>query len=106
MSQRLDERQEWNIGWPRAVHPGVSVWHKSGGPSAKEKARGLATAGVGFAVAYGLQAGDALALFDQLAQGLLGLGQLGAFLVEHLGWRLGDEAFIGQLAADPFDFTL
>src|SRR3990167_8079663 len=105
MSQRLDERQEWNIGLPRAVHPGVSVWHKSGGLCAKEKARDLATAGVGFAVAYGLQAGDALALFDQLAKGLFGLGQLGALLVEYLGRRLGDEALVGQLAADALDLA-
>src|SRR3989338_10225202 len=55
---------------------------------------------------YSLEAGDALALLLELAQCLFRFGELGALLVEHLGRRLGDEALVGQLAADPADLAV
>src|SRR5690606_6178073 len=70
--------------------------------SAGLKAQGPRLAGLGF----NLQVGDLLALLDQLGQRLFGLGQLGALLVEHFGRGLGDEAFVGQLAADSLDLAL
>ena len=45
-------------------------------------------------------------LLGQLAQGLFGLGQFGAFFLDDFGWRLVNETGVGQLAADSLHFTL
>src|SRR5450830_474065 len=45
-------------------------------------------------------------LLSQLAQGLFGLGQLGAFLLDDFGRRLVDERGIRQLTADSLHFAL
>ena len=45
-------------------------------------------------------------LLGQLAQGLFGLGQFGAFLVDDFGGCLVNETGVGQLAADTLYFTL
>ena len=46
------------------------------------------------------------ALFSQLGQGLFGLGQLGALLVDYRRRGLVDEAGVGQLAADALYLAL
>lgn len=37
-------------------------------------------------------------LFLQSAQGFGGIGQLGLFLLHHLGWGIGDKLLVGKLA--------
>src|SRR5690606_40874180 len=56
--------------------------------------------------AWPSQGGDARTLLGELDQRLFGLGQLGAFLLDHRRRGLVDEAGVAHLAADALHLAL